>query len=103
MINKKKLVKQISEESGYNQTIVLEIVNKTFETIVSDLINYNEVSVTKFGKFRTKKYPAKKGTNPKNGNNIDIPENYRIFFKPSNNLKLFINNYLLEKDKKEKN
>ncbi len=81
-MTKKEIVKTISEEIGLTQLKTKEIVQKTFDAIVTALVEEKRIELRNFGVFEVKKRAARKARNPRTGQRVDVPEKYVVTFKP---------------------
>lgn len=81
-MTKKEIVKTISEEIGLTQLKTKEIVQKTFDAIVTTLVEEGRIELRNFGVFEVKKRAARKARNPRTGAKVDVDEKYVVTFKP---------------------
>ena len=81
-MTKKEIVKTISEEIGLTQLKTKEIVQKTFDAIVTTLVEDGRIELRNFGVFEVKKRAARKARNPRTGAKVDVDEKYVVTFKP---------------------
>jgi DNA-binding protein HU-beta len=58
-MNTKKLVAQVSKDTGFKQKDVKVIVNDTFDAIIDALKGGDKVQILGFGTFSTKVRPAR--------------------------------------------
>lgn len=80
-MDKRKLVAQIAEKSGYAKWKINKIIDSLFDTILESLQNGEEIHINNFGKF-TLKYHKPKGTlHPKTRQRIQISEKVSVVFK----------------------
>lgn len=82
LVTKKEIVKTISEEIGLTQLKTKEIVQKTFDAIVTTLVEDGRIELRNFGVFEVKKRAARKARNPRTGAKVDVDEKYVVTFKP---------------------
>lgn len=82
-MTKKEIVRAISEETGMKQSIVKEIVQKTFDSILDALARGERVELRKFGVFDVKRRKARKARNLATGELVFVPERNAVSFKPS--------------------
>ena len=73
-MNKVELVNSISEKSGLSKKDSESALTATLETIVSVVASNQKVAITGFGTWEKKIRAARKGHNPKTGEEIDISE-----------------------------
>ncbi|WP_199193222.1 HU family DNA-binding protein [Blastopirellula marina] len=81
-MTKKEIVKTISEEIGLTQLKTKEIVQKTFDAIVTTLVEEGRIELRNFGVFEVKKRAARKARNPRTGAKVDVDEKFVVTFKP---------------------
>lgn len=85
-VTKAELAKQLSTlglSTRYSQTVLDFIVQE----IVSCLENGEVIHLVGFGTFRYKIRQARRGRNPKTGDQVNVPDKKIIQFKPGNQLK----------------
>ncbi|MDP9337550.1 MAG: integration host factor subunit beta [Acidobacteriota bacterium] len=68
------------------------IVETIFESIIEALQKGDKIEIRGFGSFRTRERRGRIGRNPKTGAKVDVPPKKIPFFKPSKELKDFVNN-----------
>src|ERR1700731_2163278 len=68
------------------------IVETIFDSIISALQTGDKIEIRGFGSFRTRQRRGRIGRNPKTGAKVDVPPKKIPFFKPSKELKDFVNN-----------
>ena len=66
-------------------------VHLVFEDIVKALRTGDKVNISGFGTFAVSERKARTGRNPKTGEKVDVPAKRIPFFKPSKELKDFVN------------
>lgn len=86
-MNKKELIKFLSEEMGMSKAHTEVMFEEMFAAIGKALTDGKDVSIPRFGKFQISTSEARKGRNPKTGEEIDIPAKNRVKFKASKSLK----------------
>jgi len=67
------------------------IVESIFEGIIQTLKEDKKIEIRGFGSFRTRQRRGRVGRNPKTGEKVEVPAKRIPFFKPSKELKEFIN------------
>ena len=85
------LAELIYSEVGISKTEASEIVDQFFEEIINDLVDGNSVKLTSFGTFSVRHKKERIGRNPKTKKEAVISERNVILFKPSKELKNYIN------------
>ncbi len=68
------------------------IVETIFESIIQSLQKGEKIEIRGFGSFRTRQRRGRVGRNPKTGAKVEVPAKKIPFFKPSKELKDFVNN-----------
>ncbi len=67
------------------------IVETIFDSIIESLQKGDKIEIRGFGSFRTRQRRGRTGRNPKTGEKVDVPAKRIPFFKPSKELKDFVN------------
>src|ERR1700691_3569524 len=62
-----------------------------FESIIDALQQGDEIEIRGFGSFRTRQRRGRVGRTPKTGAKVEVPPKKIPFFKPSKELKDFVN------------
>ena len=81
-MTKKEIVKTISDETGLNQQQIKTIVQKTFDAIVTTLVEEGRIELRNFGVFQVRPRAARKARNPRTGRQVEVPEKCVVTFKP---------------------
>ncbi len=68
------------------------IVETIFDSIIESLQKGDKIEIRGFGSFRTRQRRGRVGRNPKTGEKVEVPAKKIPFFKPSKELKDFVNN-----------
>lgn len=68
------------------------VVETVFERIIHALQTGDKIEIRGFGSFRTRQRRGRVGRNPKTGAKVEVPPKKIPFFKPSKELKDFVNN-----------
>jgi integration host factor subunit beta len=72
------------------------IVETIFDSIIESLQKGDKIEIRGFGSFRTRNRRGRVGRNPKTGEKVEVPAKKIPFFKPSKELKDFVNNAAAE-------
>ena len=91
-LTKKDIVNSIYMQLGFSKNIALNLLEDFLSIILSELINNKKVKIPKFGTFTLRYKKSRIGRNPKTLEKKIISERNVILFKPSKDLKKFINN-----------
>ena len=67
------------------------VVETIFESIIRALRGGDKIEIRGFGSFRTRQRRGRTGRNPKTGAKVEVPPKRIPFFKPSKELKDFVN------------
>ena len=67
------------------------IVETIFDSIIQALQTGEKIEIRGFGSFRTRQRRGRVGRNPKTGAKVEVPPKRIPFFKPSKELKDFVN------------
>lgn len=86
-MNKKDIAAKISRDAGISYLQAEKAFNAMIEGIKNSLEKGKRVTFSGFGSFEIKKSKARKGRNPKTGEEISVPKKKRIKFNPSKKLK----------------
>ena len=90
-LTKKEIVNALYMQVGYSKKISETLLEDTFDLILENLIKSKKVKIAKFGTFILRKKGSRVGRNPKTKEEKIINERNVILFKPSKELKKFIN------------
>lgn len=86
-MNKTDLINKVAKETNLSKTDVSIIVDATLEEITEALKDGKKVQLIGFGTFEVRERPARKGRNPKTGEEIVIPASKAPAFKAGKALK----------------
>ena len=81
-------VERITELKRTDSEIIVETI---FENIIQALQKGDKIEIRGFGSFRTRQRRGRVGRNPKTGEKVEVPPKKIPFFKPSKELKDFVN------------
>ena len=90
-LTKKDIVNSIYMQIGFSKKISETLLEDLFQIIVKNLVSKNKVKISKFGTFILRKKYSRIGRNPKTNETKIITERNVILFKPSKDLKKYIN------------
>lgn len=90
-MNKKEMIKAISEKLGITQKAAGEQVDAILEVITETLVAGDEVKIVGFGTFSVAERAAREGRNPATGETIQIAASKAPKFKASKALKDTVN------------
>lgn len=87
-ITKRELVVKVSNETGLTQQSVLDVIQRTMDSIADALAAGDSVVVRNFGAFHVREMKGKVGRNPKNPKvDVTIQPRAAVKFKPSQVMK----------------
>lgn len=87
MVNKKEIAAKMSRDAGISYLQAEKSFKAMIEGIKDSLKRGKRVTFSGFGSFEIKKAKARKGRNPRTGEDIFIPKKKRVKFNPSKSLK----------------
>ena len=90
-LTKKDIVNSIYMQIGFSKKISETLLDDIFQIILKNIISENKVKIAKFGTFTLRRKKQRIGRNPKTKKTEIITERNVILFKPSNELKQYIN------------
>ena len=90
-LTKKDIINSIYMQIGFSKKISETLLEDIFEIILSNIIKYEKVKISKFGTFQLRKKNSRIGRNPKTKESKVISARKVILFKASNELKNYIN------------
>ena len=90
-MNKADLVSEIASRTGLTKTKSSEVIYSVIESIQESLSRGEKVTLVGFGTFDTITRKARKGRNPKTGEELNIPEKRAARFKAGSGLSNVVN------------
>jgi integration host factor subunit beta len=90
-LTKADLVEEVVKNTDLPRKDSEDIVETIFEGIIGALQNGDKIEIRGFGSFRTRQRRGRVGRNPKTGAKVEVPPKRIPFFKPSKELKDFVN------------
>lgn len=90
-MNKADLVSEIASRTGLTKTKSSEVIDSVIESIQESLSRGEKVTLVGFGTFDTITRKARKGRNPKTGEELNIPEKRAARFKAGSGLSNVVN------------
>ena len=91
-LTKKEIVNSMYMQIGFSKKISENLLEDLFQVILKNIISDKKVKISKFGTFILRKKNKRLGRNPKTKEEKIISERNVILFKPSKELKKYINN-----------
>jgi len=90
-LTKADLIEEVLRISELPRKESESIVETIFESIIEALQKGDKIEIRGFGSFRTRQRRGRVGRNPKTGEKVEVPPKKIPFFKPSKELKDFVN------------
>ena len=90
-LTKKEIINSIYMQIGFSKKIAESLLEDFLSLILNELIKNKKVKIPKFGTFVLRYKKSRIGRNPKTLEKKIISERNVILFKPSKELKKFIN------------
>tara|TARA_Y100001935_G_scaffold52757_1_gene43970 strand:+ start:79 stop:372 length:294 start_codon:yes stop_codon:yes gene_type:complete len=90
-LTKKEIINSIYMQLGFSKKICENLLEDFFSILLSELIENKKVKIAKFGTFILRFKKSRIGRNPKTLEKKIITERNVVLFKPSNELKKYIN------------
>ena len=91
-LTKKEIINSIYMQLGFSKKISENLIEDFFAIILNEIIENKKVKVPKFGTFELRYKKSRLGRNPRTLEKKIISERNVILFKPSKELKNYINN-----------
>ena len=88
-MNKKDLIRKISEQKSISIKEATKYVNTVLGTIANALAEKESVVIPDFGKFMVRIVPEHDAVNPGTREPLKVPQKDRIVFKPYKRIKAF--------------
>ena len=90
-LKKKEIVNAIYMQVGFSKNISSNLLEDIFQILLKNIIFEKKVKIAKFGTFILRKKKERMGRNPKTKEEKIISERNVILFRPSKDLKQYIN------------
>ena len=90
-LTKADLIEEVLRISELPRKESETIVETIFDSIIESLQKGDKIEIRGFGSFRTRQRRGRVGRNPKTGEKVEVPAKKIPFFKPSKELKDFVN------------
>jgi len=91
-MTKADLVAEVERATELHRKESEVAVETVFESIIAALQSDDKIEIRGFGSFRTRQRRGRTGRNPKTGAKVDVPPKKIPYFKPSKELKDYVNN-----------
>ena len=90
-LTKKEITNSIYMQLGFSKKVCESLLEDFFLILLDEILNKKKVKISKFGTFSLRHKKSRIGRNPKTLEKKIISERNVILFKPSKDLKNFIN------------
>ena len=90
-LTKKEITNSIYMQLGFSKKVCESLLEDFFIILLDEILNKKKVKISKFGTFSLRHKKSRIGRNPKTLEKKIISERNVILFKPSKELKNFIN------------
>ena len=90
-LTKKEIINSIYMQLGFSKKVCENLLEDFFSILIEELIQNKKVKISNFGTFILRFKKSRLGRNPKTLKQSIISERNVILFKPSKDLKNFIN------------
>ena len=91
-LTKKNIINSIYMQIGFSKKISENLLDDILDNIIDSLIKYKKIKISNFGTFILRSKKSRVGRNPKTKEEKKISERNVLLFKPSKELKKYINN-----------
>jgi integration host factor subunit beta len=91
-MTKADLVEEVARATELPRKESEAAVEAIFDSIIAALQSDDKIEIRGFGSFRTRERRGRTGRNPKTGAKVEVPAKKIPFFKPSKELKDYVNN-----------
>jgi integration host factor subunit beta len=90
-MTKADLVEEVTRVTELPRKESEAVVETIFESVISSLQSDDKIEIRGFGSFRTRQRRGRTGRNPKTGAKVEVPPKKIPYFKPSKELKDYVN------------
>ena len=90
-MTKADLVEEVTQIGDLTRRDGEVVVDTVFDAVIQALQAGDKIEIRGFGSFRTRQRRGRIGRNPKTGAKVQVPPKRIPFFKPSKELKDFVN------------
>ena len=92
-LTKKEIINSLYMQIGFSKKISEGLLDDILEIILTNLKKYKKIKISNFGTFLLRTKNTRLGRNPKTKEKKIISKRNVVLFKPSNDLKNYINDY----------
>ena len=90
-LTKKEIINSMYMQLGFPKKVCENLLEDFLSIILEELIKFKKVKVAKFGTFLIRHKKSRIGRNPKTLEKKIVSERNVVLFKPSKDLKFYIN------------
>ena len=90
-LTKKEITNSVYMQMGFSKKIIENLIEDFLSIILEELIKNKKVKISKFGTFALKNKKSRVGRNPKTLEKKIVSQRNVIIFKPSKELKNYVN------------
>jgi nucleoid DNA-binding protein len=101
IFSKSDLVEAVRLKANFTKLEAEKAINFVFETIQEQVKEDKSIQIRDFGVFSLVHQAAYTARNPRTGEPVQVPDRVNIKFKPSKNLKAYLNNAEISDDEIE--
>ena len=91
-VTKAELVEEVTRVTELPRKESEAVIETIFDSIIAALQSDDKIEIRGFGSFRTRERRGRTGRNPKTGEKVAVPPKKIPYFKPSKELKDYVNN-----------
>ena len=91
VLTKAGIVEAVQQKMGLSKKVTAEVVEDLLDIVKDCLVKGESIKISGFGNFEVREKNARRGRNPKSGEEIVIPARRVLTFKPSQVLKKTLN------------
>lgn len=99
-MTKADIVDNIADAIGLTKIETEAVIDGFFQSVIELLASGDHLEIRGFGSFRVKNRKSHVARNPRSGEIVQVPEHFIPFFRPSNEVRVFIDGQLKKKDGK---
>ncbi len=86
-MTKSKLIEVVATKTEMPKKRTQDIVNAIFDTMAEALLSDQRIEVRGFGSFSIREYKARRGRNPRTGEQVQVDEKKSVHFKVGKELR----------------
>jgi integration host factor subunit beta len=90
-MTKADLVELVKNATQLEQKLTEEVIETVFDSLIAAVKKGERVEIRGFGTFRTRDRRGRQGRNPRTGEKVEVRAKKILYFKPSKDLKDFVN------------